>query len=217
METVQQVRFLDMRASILDVGDFDGIKAGNSELTGKVDVLSKKAKKTEEEKELLVNLKKQLEASDRSLKEAEDAKALALARMYKTGMFKFKKKVYIDYTGVQAPLPEYKLKWCRYEPNNNYREFRKWQIAWGYTPVVPVDDYIPEGLPPDSTDYYVYGDLILVKIPLDAYLKKREQDIDRGDKAAKQKLRKYEEDSRRSGVGVSQHEVEQAQEAQQNI
>lgn len=111
----------------------------------------------------------------------------------KKGKYDFKKKVYVeraDYLNAQV-RPPYKFKWNRYEPRTNYKEVRDYQIRYGASFVTVKDPWWPEGVPPDGEDKYVFGDLVLMKIPLRPYLEEKERNRLRAERATASKMREF--------------------------
>jgi hypothetical protein len=76
--------------------------------------------------------------------------------------------------------PDYKLKWGK--KGSSQTMFADWGQAFGATPVIPEDNLWPEGLRRDENGHYSFKDTVLVKIPLDKYLDKREKDIQASDR-----------------------------------
>jgi len=112
----------------------------------------------------------------------------------KQGKYEFDKKIYVeraDYLNAQV-RPPYKFQWNRYEPRTNYKEVRDWQIKLGASFVTIKDPYWPEGIPPDGEDKYVFGDAVLMKIPLRQFLEKKARDKARAEKATASKMREFQ-------------------------
>ncbi len=118
------------------------------------------------------------------------------------GNYEFKRKVYVeraDYLNAQV-RPPYVFQWNRYEPRTNYKEVRDWQIKLGASFVTTKDSYWPEGVPPDGEDKYVFGDAVLMKIPLRAYLDEKERSRLRAEHATAAKMREFKSNlERRTG------------------
>lgn len=118
------------------------------------------------------------------------------------GNYEFTKKVYVekaDYLDAQV-RPPYKFKWNRYEPRTNYKEVRDWQIKLGASFVTTKDPWWPEGVPPDSEKKYVFGDAVLMKIPLRQYLEEKERNRLRAERATASKMREFKDNLvRRTG------------------
>ena len=123
------------------------------------------------------------------------------------GEYEFDEKVYIDMYGNKESRPPWFFTWCRYSPQNNYREFREWKVT-GYTAVnVDEDKYWPEPLPPNENGHYVFGDVILVKRKLIDELKERleRQTMSKG--AAAARLRDWQEKMEREGAAIPESMV----------
>ena len=85
------------------------------------------------------------------------------------------KKFYIDNKIKETRTP-YHFSWCRYDQRNGYRELNEWKYLYGYSPVsVDIDPYYPEGITPNESGYYQYGDLVFVKCSLLEHLRRMEE------------------------------------------
>ena len=117
------------------------------------------------------------------------------------GDYVFEEKKYIDMYGNKEARPPWYFTWCRYDPRNDYREFREWKVS-GYS-AVQVDDeeYWPEPLAPNENGHYVFGDVICVKRPLIDELKYRMEKQSRNT-SARSKIEAFQEQMSRDGVGV---------------
>ena len=118
------------------------------------------------------------------------------------GKYVFKKKVYVGYRN-SAFCPRHYVQWNRYYAGDDYKDIRDWQIKWNYSFVTIKDPYWPEGLKPDNNDQYRYGDLILMKCPIEDYVEKRMKEIKKSNIAAANDLRKFEARAQRDGVSVT--------------
>ena len=89
------------------------------------------------------------------------------------GLYFFKKKVYIDYSGIRSPRPMWVFKWA----SNNPYAIEDWKQKWpGADLVTTNDEYWPEGANIQD-GHYVYKDVILMKIPLSAYIDQRRKEM----------------------------------------
>ena len=125
------------------------------------------------------------------------------------GMYELKHKVYVrdgDYL-QQDTRPPWVFMWNRYEPRTNYKEVRDWQIKYQATFVTLEDPYWPEGVPPDAEGKYVYGDAVLMKIPLEVWMNKRIADSERSERAGKSLKRKFEQTAKAEGAGISEDAI----------
>lgn len=124
-----------------------------------------------------------------------------------TGEYIFDNKVYLKY----RKNPAFHLAWCRYNPHSTppYADLWEWQVMWGYTPVTTMDDYWPEGIPPNADGKYVNGDLILVKTPMKNYLKKRADEMGASENASKAIINQFYNESKAMGMDVSKDTLQQ--------
>lgn len=127
----------------------------------------------------------------------------------KTGEYEFTNKVYYRNKDFkEGYIHPYKLKWCKYSENDYPRPFatfNKWKLEFQAKPVVAgEDDYWPEGFPPDINGYYVNQDLILVKIPIEVHVKKRQEAIRRSEMEVKRIKRDFKEKARKSGAEMDE-------------
>ena len=94
-------------------------------------------------------------------------------------------KRYVSYKDP-AQRPPWHFWWCRYTPTNGYQDLADANARWGYTPVTLNDGFWPEGLPcPDVNGKFTNGDTILVKCPIQNYLKRRKHEIGLSETMAK--------------------------------
>jgi len=104
----------------------------------------------------------------------------------------FKKKVYVkrpdDYLKKETRHP-YFFHWGR--QTDSGREVDNWKIKWGYDFVTKEDKYWPEGVPRNTEGHYQWGDAVLMKIPIRNFLKKREKETKKANKAPAQLMQKF--------------------------
>lgn len=120
-------------------------------------------------------------------------------------------KVYINYMN-RATRPMWFVSWCRYDPQNNFRDLLRDKYSKNYTEVVAgKDDWIwPEPLTPNETGWYIIpgGDLILCKRPLIEELRDRVEAKAQSDMAARATLRAFDDAIARSGgVPIPQEQI----------
>lgn len=209
--TLRAIKLVDLNSSKIDDGGIVDLKRQRGEILYEAQGLKKihHTKRNEEQKVQLKKFTDALKVAEENIKTAEAEYKRELASGIAEGRIKFKKKVYIDYRGIKAPRPRHYIKWCRYEKMNNYREFRDWQAAKQYSPVMSgKDPYWPEGLSPDNKGYYVFGDLILVKVSMRDYILQRWEDIQRANLAPKSAIDKFKSDVERAGGDVPQEIID---------
>jgi len=117
------------------------------------------------------------------------------------GLYAFKKKVYVDYK-TKAQRPPYFFTWVRYNPRDDFKDVRDYQVKWGYEYVTKDDPYWPEGLGPDAEGHYRYGDVVLMRCPLINELRKREQEIAISQRASVSKQKGFEAQMGAEGGGL---------------
>lgn len=120
----------------------------------------------------------------------------------KDGNYDFTEKVYVNLLGSKKVRSPWFFTWCRYDPRNNYQEFRDWRYD-GYSAVnVDKDEFWPEPLAPNNDGNYVFKDVICVKRSLVDELKYRLEKQSRNT-SARSKIEAFQEELRRKGAGVS--------------
>jgi len=133
----------------------------------------------------------------------------------KKGVYEFTKKVYLtkkDYFH-EASRPPFVLTWCAYNPTNQFRMVRDWQIKYKATFVTPNDPYVPEGVPLDAEGKYVFaGDSVLMKIPLEVHLAKTARDVQRADRATYNRLKEYKDLVRAAGGALGKEAAKELEE-----
>lgn len=120
----------------------------------------------------------------------------------------FTEKKYINYRGDRAAIPPFKFVWNRYNARDNYRDVRDWQTKYKASFVTPEDGFWPEGVAPNESGYYVEGDLVLMKIPILEYAKKRKGEIERSEARPDAIRRAMDAEASQYGMVVSQSELE---------
>lgn len=123
----------------------------------------------------------------------------------KKGVYVFTNKVYTDkkMADTTKGLEGYKFKWNE----NSDKAIKDWQIKYGFELVTPDDPYLPEGLPPDAEGKYVFGDAVLMKIPLRKYAEKQMREVAKSERATKDIVRKFEDSLRGKTVDGKDVEV----------
>lgn len=125
----------------------------------------------------------------------------------KTGKYFFTngKKVYLtfnDYKDSQT-RPNFAYRWVAYDEKNDFRNFMSWQqnlqaeVARYDDPLVEV---WPEPLVPDAEGKYKYKDLVLMRIPLEVWVNKIEEDRGRYDKAREGLDKKFKAECKSEGA-----------------
>ena len=81
----------------------------------------------------------------------------------------------------EASRPDHVLKFVAYDNSDNYSQFRKYAQKFKAEPVTVGDPYLPELLTPDAENHYIFMDTILVKIPINVWFSKKNEDRKRYD------------------------------------
>ena len=118
----------------------------------------------------------------------------------KKGIYKFEPggKIHVSWKDP-ATRPSHYVQWNRNTPY----DVESWRIKWNYSEVTIEDPYWPEGIKPNEQGHYVYAtDMILMKCPLEDYVKKRKKEIMKSEMASRAKLREFEQIARRAGTTV---------------
>jgi len=120
-------------------------------------------------------------------------------------VFKEDGKVYIDPRKITRN-PDYKLKW-----GSTIREGRdlEWmRLALGYSFVTPEDKLWPEGAERDANGHYVFGDAVLMKIPLRKYIDQIKEDRDMTDKQLSSLEAEFADKLGEDGARMSKDELD---------
>jgi hypothetical protein len=124
-------------------------------------------------------------------------------------------KKYVDKSAMIADNACFS--WCQYNPRDGMRMLNEWKVKYGYEPVKhSVDPYWPEGAQKNALGYWQYGDLVLVKAPLDKEMERRRFDVEmsgankKAGEAAKDRLRAFAKgiNAIEPGAGVDPDEME---------
>ena len=123
----------------------------------------------------------------------------------KRGEYRFEQKVYVqkqDYL-YEATRHPHVFKWCRYEPKDGFSHMRTWNVKYQAEPVTPNDPYYPEGLKPNAEGQYVFGDVVLMKIPLEAHMARKKRDTEKANRAAKNRAKEFEDEAKKDGAEIT--------------
>lgn len=106
------------------------------------------------------------------------------------GEYHFTKKVYTNQKmadttrGLDA---SYKFDWNR----NDSKAIRDWKIKYGYEMVTVKDPYFPEGTELSAESTFVFGDAVLMKIPLRKYAEKQMRAEAKSNRAAADRMKEF--------------------------
>lgn len=122
-----------------------------------------------------------------------------------SGKYVFRKKVYVDYQGITAPRPNILIKW----QVNEEGAIQDWKNKWeGAEILTTSDDFWPEGIVPHSDGTYVYKNRdILMKIPLLAWIRQRQKEISKSERAAKNVIAIAHAELKGQGADVSEEQL----------
>ncbi len=206
---LQQIKIISLAASVLDDGPLTQLSTKYGEAKVKLQKMQKKKAGEAEVKKQEALVKKAKAALEKAKKEF--GASLAMARA--AGVFKFRRKVYVNdklYKGIGGPRPAHKLKWVRHTSTNDYREYQTY-LANQWTPVDSTKDpYWPEGIVADAEHHFKFGDAILMKKELKAYIVGRLEDLALSEGARDAELRRFRNQVEAEGGVVPDDEVEKA-------
>lgn len=189
---LSQIKLLDLRMSVLDDGKVTELRTKYGEEKHKLVGLKGDAKKEQDLK---------VKHALKGLKDAEAGFARTIDESRRRGVFKFRIKRYIDYSG-NTPYPAHYCKWCRYAPTNGYREYQTW-LATGWEPVsADQDPYWPEGIVANAERRFTFGDVILMKMNLKRYLVEKIENLQISMGATKAELDRFRSDVEKHGGEV---------------
>ena len=124
------------------------------------------------------------------------------------GEYFFTDKRYINYRGDRSAIPPFKFVWARYNAKDNYRDIRDYQTKYKASFVTPEEkEYWPEGVVPENGKY-IEGDVVLMKIPIWEYAKKRKQEIGDSESRPAAIKAKWHAELRGLGLDVTEEEME---------
>lgn len=119
------------------------------------------------------------------------------------GIYEFVDKKFVNYRDSEV-RPKWRFEWCRYLASNNFSEYNDAVRKWQASKVVVEDGYWPDGLAPSSDGTYQTGDVVLIKIPLHIYLKRRKHEIEMSENATKSKLAQIKSEQAAAGVTLEE-------------
>jgi hypothetical protein len=119
------------------------------------------------------------------------------------GIYEFTDKKYVSYQDAEV-RPNWRFEWCRYLASNNFAEYNDAVRKWQASKVVVEDGFWPEGLAPQSDGTYQTGDVVLIKIPLAVYIKRRKHEIGMSENATKAKLAQYKSETEAAGLSLDE-------------
>ena len=106
----------------------------------------------------------------------------------------------------EAIRPLHKFEW-----NNNTPEaISNWSLRFGHTVVTSDDGYWPEGVPPDSKDNFIRGDLIFMKVSVEDFLARRRDEVTRANIGRKVMTEQYQNLCKHVGADVDEDELNEA-------
>ena len=125
------------------------------------------------------------------------------------GYYDFEEKAYVDY-GDKGRRPDFFITWERWDPSNGYREFNHAKVKMGAAQVKANDLlFWPEGVDPDGEGKYVYGDLVLVQIPLINELRRRAEAREISTRGARAKLDQFKSQMKREASDIPESLIDE--------
>lgn len=89
--------------------------------------------------------------------------------------------------------PDYVYKWGRHTEDG--RSLNKWIFQYGYDFVTHGEDKIyPQGAQLDADGHWIFGDGVLMKISLEAYMQRKSRELRSIDEAQKARKRQFNKD-----------------------
>jgi hypothetical protein len=118
------------------------------------------------------------------------------------GQYCWIKKEYIDGRRFDKNK-EWKLWWAPYDVENNLKKYWAWKAKLQFEPVnVKKDPFVADGAIVNDTDWWVFGDLVLVKMPLLDYLMKKDAERRISKKGGKSELMSFYEQTKAQGAAL---------------
>jgi len=119
------------------------------------------------------------------------------------GRYYFTEKVYVKNTDYRDDTirPDYVFSFVGYDTKDPQSGFYFWQMHYGAEAVTEADDYWPEGLSPNADGHYKFIDSILIKVPVDVWVKKVMDDRGKHDKSAENLQKSFTETAKAAGCG----------------
>ena len=209
---LSQCEIYDLKKSTLDLDvEIDRVKS-------EVNVAQSDQKKAEEIlgeltekdasyakiKKRVTTAKKDLETANKILSKLESEYDQKLM----DGEFKILEKVMVDRKVIRGP--DYKLKWGSLMQDKGGSSFySRWKEIYGATAVTPKDKIWVLGAPWNG-EYFKHRDAVLVKIPLEVYIEKREKEVAKSLSAKERKRREFGREMKADGTRMySPEELEE--------
>ena len=201
---LSEIEIIDLRTSVLDDGDVTPARVVYGEAVNDRKNMDRFPDVTDADKKKQDALIKKAKAE---LVEQEKLEQKRIDAAKASGMFKFRIKRFVDYSGTQGPYPAYAFKWIRYSPTNGYREYQE-HVANHWSKMFTDEPYWPDGIAPSSEGDFRFGDTILMKQDLKRYLVKVEEDQLLANRAGKGEMAKFRAKVEREGGVVPDDDVE---------
>ena len=120
----------------------------------------------------------------------------------KKGKYTWIKKEYIDGRKFDKNK-EWKLWWSPYDVDNNLKKYWAWKAKLQFEPIDAVEDnFVADGAIISSEGWWVFGDLVLVKMPLLDYLMRKDAERRISSKGGKSELMSFYEQTRAQGAAL---------------
>ena len=107
------------------------------------------------------------------------------------GQYEFTKKIYTNQKMADTTRGldfSYKFKWN----TNNEKAIRDWRIKYGFELVTVKDPSFPEGAELDAEGKWIFGDAVLMKIPLRKYAEKQMRAEAKSNRAVAQRYKEFQ-------------------------
>lgn len=110
-------------------------------------------------------------------------------------MFVFKKKAYYKFRDNAGLSPW----WFYWVPKDDDSQINWLQNTQNYEFVGKDDLYVPDGIKLNAENHYQYGDLVLMKCPLQEYIMRRMKAREKADARVKSRKNQFNEDVMKDG------------------
>ncbi len=127
----------------------------------------------------------------------------------KKGKYAWIKKEYVDKRKFDKNK-EWKLWWAPYDPELNLKKYYAWKAKLQYEPVDAVkDNFVADGAIINDSDWWVFGDLVLVKMPLLDYLQKKEMERKLTTRGGREEILAFQDQMKAQGAALPDSMIEE--------
>ncbi len=104
---------------------------------------------------------------------------------------------------------EWKLWWAPYDPELNLKKYYAWKAKLQYEPIDAIkDNFVADGAIINDSDWWVFGDLVLVKMPLLDYLQKKEMERKLTTRGGRAELLAFQDQMKAQGAALPDSMIE---------